>query len=214
MFEIIRLFLDALFFFYIAMWIIFPAYLANAVAVPVTRRLRNQLHYIDGGRMLLGQRLFGDGKTVEGFLLASAIGIAGGIAQIILAPVFQWVSLRWLDAYQTILVDRAQVIFYVSGNMATLGRALLYPVGAMAGDLLGSFIKRRLRIPRGAKAPLLDQLDFIVGVMLLTLPFTFAGWSFLQLDPMYIVLIVVLTPAIHLATNKLAFRMRIKDVAH
>lgn len=213
MLEIIRLLLDVLFIFYVTMWIVFPAYLANAVAVPVTRKL-HKLHYIDGGRMFLGQRLFGDGKTVEGFVLASAIGIIGGIVQVALSPLFQSVSLRWLDVYQTIIVQRSQVVYYVSENMAAISRALLYPVGAMAGDLLGSFIKRRLRIPRGAKAPLLDQLDFIAGVILVTLPFTFAGWSFLQLDPMYVVLIIVLTPAIHLAVNKLAFRLRIKDVAH
>ncbi len=84
----------------------------------------------------------------------------------------------------------------------------------MLGDLLGSFIKRRLRIERGAPAPVLDQLDFIMGVVLFSMIFTFAGASFLQLGIVYIVAILVLTPFIHRVVNRLAFKLRVKNVPY
>jgi CDP-2,3-bis-(O-geranylgeranyl)-sn-glycerol synthase len=213
MFDVLRLFLDLLFIFYLSMWIIFPAYLANAVAVPVSKRLK-KVHPIDGGKMLLGQRVFGDGKTVEGFLLASAVGIIGGIVQAIVSPLFLAPSLAWHDFYGSFLVPSSDIEQYISASIPAIVRALIFPPGAMFGDLLGSFIKRRLRIERGAPAPVLDQLDFILGVVLFSMVFTFAGASFLQLDIKYIITIILLTPFIHRIVNKLAFRLRVKDVPH
>ena len=34
--------------------------------------------------------------------------------------------------------------------------------GALLGDALGSFIKRRMGIGRGKPAPILDQIDFLI----------------------------------------------------
>nr|MDO8111246.1 CDP-2,3-bis-(O-geranylgeranyl)-sn-glycerol synthase [Candidatus Sigynarchaeota archaeon] len=212
MLENARLFLDFLFFFYLAMWIIFPAYLANAVAVPVTRH--RKVHPIDFGKSLLGQRIFGDGKTFEGFFLASAIGCVGGIVQVLLSPLFLQPSLAWHDLYMSLIVPRGDIEQYVTISIPAIVRALVFPPGAMLGDLLGSFIKRRLRIPRGAPAPVLDQLDFIAGVILFSMLFSWFGASFFQLDIKYMIIILVLTPFIHRIVNKLAYKLRVKDVPH
>ena len=99
-------------------------------------------------------------------------------------------------------------------SVGFLTRVLVFPAGAMLGDVLGSFIKRRFGFPRGKSFPVLDQLDFIAGVMLLSLPFTLLGGSFFQVHVVYIIVIIVLTPFIHRIINKLAFRLKIKDVAH
>ncbi|HME56419.1 MAG TPA: CDP-2,3-bis-(O-geranylgeranyl)-sn-glycerol synthase [Candidatus Lokiarchaeia archaeon] len=212
MFDVLRFFLDLLFIFYISMWIIFPAYLANAVAVPVSKN-RN-FHPIDNGKMLLGQRIFGDGKTIEGFLLASAIGCIGGLVQVLVSPLFLAPSLAWHDFYGSFLVPSSDITQYISASVPSIVRAVIFPPGAMLGDLLGSFIKRRLKIQRGDPAPVLDQLDFIAGVLLFSMLFTAVGASFLQLDIKYLVTILVLTPFIHRVVNKLAFKLRVKDVPH
>jgi len=212
MFDVLRLFLDLLFIFYISMWIIFPAYLANAVAVPVSKK--HKFHPIDNGKMLFGQRVFGDGKTIEGFLLASAIGCIGGLVQVLVSPLFLAPSLAWHDFYGSFLVPSSDIELCISTSIPAIVRAVIFPPGAMLGDLLGSFIKRRLRIERGTPAPVLDQLDFIAGVVLFSMLFTFAGASFVQLDIKYIITIIVLTPLIHRVVNKLAFKLRVKDVPH
>ena len=43
------------------------------------------------------------------------------------------------------------------------------PVGALSGDIVKSFFKRRLGFDRGAMLPIADQLDFVAGAWALTL---------------------------------------------
>ncbi len=51
------------------------------------------------------------------------------------------------------------------GEPLGLLHALALSLGALLGDIAGSFIKRRLSLPRGAPAPVLDQLDFYAGAV-------------------------------------------------
>jgi len=76
-------------------------------------------------------------------------------------------------------------------------------LGAVLGDLLGAFVKRRLKVEPGRAFPVLDQLDFILGSVVL-------GYPFFQVGLISILLVVVVTPPIHLATNYGAFRLGIK----
>ena len=55
------------------------------------------------------------------------------------------------------------------------GWSFILAIGSLLGDLGGAFIKRRLGMERGAKAPILDQYNFIAGAMLLTL-LVFPDW--------------------------------------
>ena len=77
--------------------------------------------------------------------------------------------------------------------------------GALLGDAIGSFLKRRLGIGRGKPAPILDQLDFIIVALILV---SFA----VKLDLLVIVIALVLTLVIHLATNTFAYLLGLKDV--
>jgi CDP-2,3-bis-(O-geranylgeranyl)-sn-glycerol synthase len=82
---------------------------------------------------------------------------------------------------------------------------LLLSLGALFGDLAGAFVKRRLNIPPGGLLPVVDQLDFILGAILFSLPLSMA-WSWELL-----VTILVITPPIHLATNFAAFKLGLKS---
>ncbi|RLF12448.1 MAG: CDP-2,3-bis-(O-geranylgeranyl)-sn-glycerol synthase [Thermoprotei archaeon] len=84
-----------------------------------------------------------------------------------------------------------------------LGLAL--SVGAMIGDLAGSFIKRRAGIEPGHPIPVLDQLDFLVGALILAY---ILGET---LSPVKVLILVVITPPIHLATNTFAYLLGFKD---
>jgi CDP-2,3-bis-(O-geranylgeranyl)-sn-glycerol synthase len=82
---------------------------------------------------------------------------------------------------------------------------LLLSLGALAGDLAGAFLKRRLDIPPGGLLPVIDQLDFILGAILFSLPLSIAwNWELL-------VTILVITPPLHLLTNFVAFKLRLKS---
>jgi CDP-2,3-bis-(O-geranylgeranyl)-sn-glycerol synthase len=76
-------------------------------------------------------------------------------------------------------------------------------LGAVSGDLLGAFVKRRFRIEPGKAFPVLDQLDFVLGGLLF-------GYPLFPLGLFSTLLVVVVTPPIHLATNYGAYRLGMK----
>jgi len=152
---------------------ILPAYFANGAPV-----VFGGGRPLDGGRTFRdGRPIFGPRKTVRGFISGVLVGVLTGLA-------------LGLVGLVPALPD-ALVLGFLMG------------LGAMLGDLAGSFVKRRLNRPPGAPAPLLDQLDFVVGAVLLVLPFRPPA-----LDELACVL--VLTPLIHLATNFTAYKLGLK----
>ncbi len=90
-----------------------------------------------------------------------------------------------------------------------LGRGLfivgfLVTLGSLLGDLGGAFLKRRIRIKPGASLPVMDQLDFVLGAFLLVYPI-----YRVPLDS--VLLLLLITPPIHLATNVCAYLLKLKD---
>jgi|Deesub1362A_J573_1020465.scaffolds.fasta_scaffold09779_3 CDP-2,3-bis-(O-geranylgeranyl)-sn-glycerol synthase len=84
-----------------------------------------------------------------------------------------------------------------------LGFALSF--GALAGDAVSSFLKRRMGFERGAPVPLLDQLNFVVGALVLASLFT-------EIPRDYVIILFVITPFGHLTVNRLGYHLKIKDV--
>jgi CDP-2,3-bis-(O-geranylgeranyl)-sn-glycerol synthase len=76
-------------------------------------------------------------------------------------------------------------------------------LGALVGDLAESFIKRRLNVSPGSSLPIADQLDFVIGAFLFSLPV-----SPPSLTTTLIILIITLPT--HLLTNLLANLLDIK----
>ena len=101
----------------------------------------------------------------------------------------------------------------IAGTLVGLGESLVDPrlvlggfmiaLGSVLGDLLGAFIKRRLRVEPGRAFPILDQLDFILGGLLL-------GYAFFPIPAISAILVVIVTPPIHLGTNYGAYLLGIK----
>ena len=81
----------------------------------------------------------------------------------------------------------------------------LLSAGAIAGDLIGSFIKRRFNIERGKPVLLLDQLDFVVIGMLIG--------SLIHLVSIELFLLIcVITLIAHRISNFIAFKFKLKKV--
>ncbi len=80
---------------------------------------------------------------------------------------------------------------------------VLTPLGALLGDLTGAFIKRRLGITPGGLLPIVDQIDFVVGALVFALPLAIVSWELA-------ITVLLITPPIHLFTNFLAYKLKLK----
>ncbi len=81
---------------------------------------------------------------------------------------------------------------------------VLSPLGALLGDLTGAFLKRRLNIPPGGLLPVVDQVDFVVGAIVFTLPLQIISWEVGAA-------MLLITPPIHLLTNYGAYKLKLKS---
>ncbi len=83
---------------------------------------------------------------------------------------------------------------------------LLLSLGALFGDLTGAFIKRRLGLAPGELLPVVDQVDFIVGAVIFSLPISlqFLSWEL-------VLAVFIITPPVHLLTNFLAYKLGLKS---
>lgn len=198
--------LDLLWIIPISFYYILPAYFANGGAVLVGKYLPKKP--MDFGKSFSdGQRILGDGKTWSGFLGGVLLGTFGGFVMWIL--VF---SISRTTAFVTFgMVDyMITPVFYGLNPF----RGFLLGLGALVGDLIGSFIKRRFKKERGAKFPLIDQLDFLLGAYLLSALDIFS----IMLYPTYNLVVIwplivfglVVTWAIHRVANIIAFKMNLK----
>ena len=92
---------------------------------------------------------------------------------------------------------------YLFGYFIAFG--FLVSLGALIGDLAGAFVKRRVGIPPGGLLPLVDQVDFVIGAILFSFltPMT-RSWE------LYVAVIII-TPPVHLLTNYVAYRLKLKN---
>jgi len=93
------------------------------------------------------------------------------------------------------------VVGVLQGN--PLGGAL-QSVGAVAGDIVASFFKRRWNLRPGESMPLVDQLDFITFAVLLSYPVQRTS-----VEAMLVIL--VLTVPIHYIMNYISWLLRLKE---
>ena len=132
-----------------------------------------------GGRTLDGGRTLADGQPIFG----SHKTVRGVFAGIIAGTIIGFA--------ESVLDSR----LLVGGFMIA--------IGAVSGDLLGAFIKRRLKVEPGRAFPILDQLDFILGGLLV-------GYFFFPITLVSVILVIVVTPPIHLGTNYGAYLLGLK----
>ena len=175
------------------LWLMVPAYLPNSAAAYFGGGMPMDL----GRKMKDGTRVLGDGKTWKGTIAGTAAGFVIGLIQLAL-------------------------LYPLGHPLGNSGETPLWVLvlvclsfGAILGDLLGSFIKRRLKVERGAKFPILDQYDFVIGSWLLLLILSW-GWfheHFIEgYNILALVSVLVVTPFLHRAVNIIGYKMGKKQV--
>lgn len=163
-----------------AVWLMLPAYIANPTAV-----IFGGGTPIDFGKNFFdGRRILGDGKTFRGLFGGVACGIIIGLLQ------------RQASSNDIFIVPSIAAVIALS-------------LGALLGDIVKSFFKRRRGFERGAKLPLIDQLDFVAGAWILTYVFD-PKWFIDNFTFWIIITVLVLTPALHRATNIIGYYTKVK----
>jgi CDP-2,3-bis-(O-geranylgeranyl)-sn-glycerol synthase len=177
-----------------AIWLMVPMLIANSAAV-----LFGGGTPVDfGKKMKDGARYLGDGKTWNGLIGGTLSGMGLGMIQIIIMN----------------LLDKPDWT-YGECVPCTVFILFLLAFGSMFGDMLGSFLKRRIKIARGVKAPGLDQYDFLIGTMILIIPLQWDWFRENFLEGYYLVGfigLIVLIPVMHRGMNIIGFKMGKKDV--
>ena len=178
-----------------ALWLILPAYIANASAVLVGGGTP-----VDFGKIWKKdkRRILGDGKTWRGLFAGAFIGMTSGFGLSVVAKYaansdFSFLGLNDFEGFPLMIPIVFSLCF-----------------GALFGDMIESFFKRRMGKDRGDDWIIFDQLDFILGALFLC--FVVSGilhafgimldnWFFGNFSVWHIFILLVITPFFHLFAN-------------
>ncbi len=180
--------------FIVAAFIIAGSIHSAWLASPVSCRLQIP---IDGRLHIRGRRLFGDNKTVRGFIvMPPAVGFAF------------WALGVLLEEMSPPLRDSLWPLG--NGGLALLGTWA--GLGFMLGELPNSFAKRQLDISPGSSANgelssllsfAVDRVDSIFGVLIaisIVTPTPWMTWLYA----------IIIGPAVHFCFSVLLFRLGVK----
>jgi len=171
-----------------SLYFFLPAYFAN-MAPSFAKRLSifNVLAKpIDAGKRYKNFLIFGPHKTWRGVISGLFLGTSISFLQILLAG---------LDFFQKLVFFN-----YQNNNVLLLG--FLLSLGALMGDLLFSFFKRRRGIKAGVPWIPFDQIGFVIGA------FLFTGFFF-QVPILAWFIILVFSFFLHIIVNRIGFWLKI-----
>jgi len=177
-----------------ALWLVLPAYIANASAVLVGGGAP-----IDFGKTWKdGTRILGDGKTWRGLITGAFIGMTSGFGLSVAAKYIATSEFAFLNIND----------FMGFPFMIPIVFSLCF--GALMGDITESFFKRRIGKVRGEDWVPFDQIDFILGALLCSFlmagflhvaGFTAGNWFIDSFSVWHILVLLVITPFFHLFAN-------------
>ncbi len=177
------------------LWVLLPTYIANAFATLP----RGRGPPMDFGRNWGdGRRLLGPSKTWSGFLFAGFAAMPFGLLEawlILLAPP-NWKLVPVLAPTVAGAVPLAAILTF----------------GAMSGDAIGSFLKRRLGRESGTRTLLLDQLPFVLVPIGLGFAFYPSLFASIFLAWQAVLWLIVFTLGLHAAFNWVGYKAGLKRV--
>lgn len=167
-----------------------PAYLAN-MTPPLLKKagvLKILAKRVDFGKDYRGISIFGNHKTWRGLAGGTIIGIIIAFLQLKLFeyPFFKSISL--------VNYDQINILLF----------GFLISFGALAGDLLFSFLKRRRDLKPGAPWIPFDQIDYVIGSFLFLFPYLAMEYSIWAT-------ILILTFFLNIIVNYIGFKIGVNE---
>ena len=176
----------------LTIWLFLPAGLANMAPIFAAHwRLWPALDKpIDGGRQWRGKRLFGDHKTLRGFVVGWLTALIAVLIQ------------AWLEAVSPALKEFIYIFDYEQVNLLAWASAL--SLGALGGDAIKSFFKRRAGVKPGKSWVPFDQIDYVAGTIA-------ASLLVVQLPLRFYVIALIAGLALHPLSTFLGWLFKLKD---
>lgn len=174
-----------------AVWFLLPAATANAApvfaaAIPGLKKFDAP---IDGGKTWHGHALLGPHKTWRGFAVGIVVATVILWLQTLAATHFGWAH------------DIAKPVDYAHLPILILGP--LFALGALGGDAVESFFKRRFGITSGKAWVPFDQIDYIIGSIIVSLPIVILSpWQYLWM--------LIVWFGMHLLASYIGYRLGLK----
>jgi CDP-2,3-bis-(O-geranylgeranyl)-sn-glycerol synthase len=131
-------------------WYFLPAGIANTAPIFAahTPYLKTLEFPLDFHKKYNGKRIFGEHKTIRGL-------IAGIIIGIVIALLQQYLYFNFSFIQSFVPAAFAHLNPFLFGFLSA--------IGALGGDAVKSFFKRQLAIPSGKSWFPFDQLDYVIG---------------------------------------------------
>jgi CDP-2,3-bis-(O-geranylgeranyl)-sn-glycerol synthase len=161
-------------------WFFLPAYVANMSASIFKIKILDKP---------ISEELFGSHKTWSGFAVGTFLAILISCLQRLFA------SLDFLKQIS---------LLNYSDDYLLIG--LLLGFGALFGDLIKSFFKRRIGVAPGEKWIPFDQIDYTLGALILSLFIFQPSWFF-------VLAAIVFNFLMHILFNHLGFWLGIRKKA-
>jgi len=160
-----------------ALWLYVPALAANAAPVLIAK-----LPFFKRISLPIWPARLGANKTWAGLIGGVLAGMFTGWLQLVLTP--------W--ELQT-------------GFGFWIAWSALISLGALVGDIVKSYFKRRIGIPPGGAWPVVDGIDYVVGALLFGLPLFVPAWE-------VAVALLVAGPILSLFANIISYMLGLKKV--
>lgn len=143
---------------------------------------------LDNGKHFRGKRILGDHKTMRGIAAGALAGMLAAGLQVGVHALSDWPTGGPIDYGQ------AEALLF----------GLVIGFGAIAGDAVKSFLKRRVNIKPGHNWFPFDQVDFIGGAAIASAAFFVLTWQ------QYLVLIVFYA-ALHPVINVVGWLLKFQS---
>ena len=171
-----------------ALYFFLPAYFAN-MTPPLVKKaslVKFLDKPVDFNRKFRGQPFLGPHKTWRGVILGILVGF--------LMVYFQ----KYL--YRFSAVKNLSLLNYTQINILFFG--ILISSGAICGDLVSAFVKRRLGLKSGARFLPFDQTNYVLGSYFFLTPF-------FKIDIEAWLILFVLSFFLHIIFNRIGYHLKL-----
>ncbi|MFH0868292.1 MAG: CDP-archaeol synthase [Candidatus Woesearchaeota archaeon] len=170
-------------------WLMLPAIISNIVPGLFRNTLKFLAKPADFNKSWKGKRILGDHKTIRGFVVG-----------VIFAIIIAFVQTRLY--FSNIFFKSISLVDY--GNINFIAVGFLLGFGALLGDSVKSFFKRRRNVDPGERWIPYDEIDWILGSLIL--------FSVIYVpDAPHFLIMIILFPIFHIIINHIGFYLKIRD---